>query len=205
MRMEGRKLPPSMENPVDHYIISFAEWTNPFFYNMRLTPNILTMISFVIGIGAAFAIYYQHYILGGLLFFVSYIFDCMDGNYARKYGMVTSFGDWFDHITDIVVYSAICIIIILDTRIPIFWKTWIVFCSIVSFGFVLVVVGCQERFYHNGTQHAVGSSSLQATHSMCPNPTDPAKSLHVWRWFGFGTQVVIFVANIIALHWIKLV
>ena len=31
-------------------------------------------------------------------------FDVLDGNYARNYKMVTQFGDYFDHIKDLIVY-----------------------------------------------------------------------------------------------------
>ena len=37
--------------------------------------------------------YNEYYILSSLNLFLFYFWDCMDGNYARTYNMVTKFGD----------------------------------------------------------------------------------------------------------------
>ena len=44
-----------------------------------------------------------NYIISAILYLTRYIFDCIDGFYARKYNMTTVFGDWYDHISDILI------------------------------------------------------------------------------------------------------
>ena len=39
--------------------------------------------------------------------FVGYFFDCMDGHFARKYNMVTEFGDMYDYITDLSKFKQV--------------------------------------------------------------------------------------------------
>ena len=45
----------------------------------------------------------NNYILACIYYFISYFFDVLDGIYAREYNMVSEFGDYYDHIKDIVV------------------------------------------------------------------------------------------------------
>jgi len=45
---------------------------------------------------------HKSYKLSALFLMISYYFDMMDGYIARKYDQVTEFGDWFDHISDLI-------------------------------------------------------------------------------------------------------
>ena len=38
---------------------------------------------------------------------LGYYFDCIDGPMARKYNMVTVFGDYYDHGTDIICFTLV--------------------------------------------------------------------------------------------------
>jgi phosphatidylglycerophosphate synthase len=69
----------------------------------RITPNILTMIATVLGLGAAacFAQQTRWWLVGGaLLFHASFVVDCMDGKIARLNGTGSLFGAWFDFVFD---------------------------------------------------------------------------------------------------------
>jgi phosphatidylglycerophosphate synthase len=69
----------------------------------RITPNVLTVIATVIGLGAAgcFAMQSRWWLVAGaLLFHVSFIVDCMDGKIARLNGTGSLFGAWFDFVFD---------------------------------------------------------------------------------------------------------
>jgi CDP-alcohol phosphatidyltransferase-like enzyme len=68
-----------------------------------ITPNVLTVIATVIGLGAAgcFAMQTRWWLVAGaLLFHVSFIVDCMDGKIARLNGTGSLFGAWFDFVFD---------------------------------------------------------------------------------------------------------
>ena len=65
------------------------------------TPNILTTISLIFCGISALLLINRNYLLAAFMYLISYYFDCMDGHFARKYNMVTKFGDYYDHFADI--------------------------------------------------------------------------------------------------------
>jgi hypothetical protein len=68
-----------------------------------ITPNLLTVVATVIGLGSAacFALGGRWWLIAGAaLFHVSFIVDCMDGKIARLNGTGSIFGGWFDFMFD---------------------------------------------------------------------------------------------------------
>ena len=68
-----------------------------------ITPNLLSLVAFVLGLGAAacFALQDRWWLVGGaVLFHLAFVIDCMDGKIARLNGTGTIFGVWFDFIFD---------------------------------------------------------------------------------------------------------
>jgi phosphatidylglycerophosphate synthase len=68
-----------------------------------VTPNRLTIASFLIGAGAAVSFWQADYgwlLLGALLFHLSFVLDCMDGKIARLNGTGSVFGSWLDYVFD---------------------------------------------------------------------------------------------------------
>src|SRR5271170_5115362 len=97
----SRKLPREIENPIDNMIVDFCDKLNPYMKEINIIPNHLTTLALICTCISFYYIYYDNFTLGALFFGIAYIFDCMDGNYARKYDMVTEFGDWYDHLVDL--------------------------------------------------------------------------------------------------------
>ncbi len=64
-----------------------------------LGPNALTVIGFLVTVGAAFAIPYN-LTLGGILILIGSTFDMLDGIVARATGKVTKFGAFLDSVLD---------------------------------------------------------------------------------------------------------
>ena len=68
-----------------------------------ITPNVLTMAAFVVGLASAYAFWQADragLIIGALLFHLSFVLDCMDGKIARLNGNGSAFGAWLDYIFD---------------------------------------------------------------------------------------------------------
>jgi phosphatidylglycerophosphate synthase len=68
-----------------------------------VTPNRLTILAFVVGLGSAYAFWRADYpwlLLGALLFHLSFVLDCMDGKIARLNGTGSAFGSWLDYVFD---------------------------------------------------------------------------------------------------------
>jgi phosphatidylglycerophosphate synthase len=75
---------------------------------LGLTPNMLTLIGFILNVVVAAIIATGHITLGGALLLVSSGFDVLDGAVARSTGKMSKFGGFFDSTVDryseIVVY-----------------------------------------------------------------------------------------------------
>ncbi|MEO3808882.1 CDP-alcohol phosphatidyltransferase family protein [Sphaerisporangium sp. B11E5] len=65
-----------------------------------ITPNGLTRLSLLLGVGAAACFAAGHLALGALVFYLSFTVDCVDGKIARLKGTGTPFGLWLDHVGD---------------------------------------------------------------------------------------------------------
>ena len=80
------------------------------FLKMGISPNTITLISMLVGLAAAGCIatgLYEWGIIGALLFQLSVIMDCCDGEVARLTFSESRFGKEFDILADNVVHIAI--------------------------------------------------------------------------------------------------
>ncbi|MEV0581667.1 CDP-alcohol phosphatidyltransferase family protein [Nonomuraea sp. NPDC050310] len=66
----------------------------------RLTPNQITVFSLILGMAAAGCFAADRLIAGAILFYLSFLVDCVDGKIARLKGTGTPFGLWLDYVGD---------------------------------------------------------------------------------------------------------
>lgn len=97
-----RKLPEHLDSPIDVFMLRTVELTEGIFRYFNFTPNMLTFISSLDYIFSFIAWLYGYMFIFFILFWKAYYFDCCDGFYARKYNQVTVFGDYFDHVKDLM-------------------------------------------------------------------------------------------------------
>jgi hypothetical protein len=112
----GNKLPQDEENPVDRVFLRITASLAPYFRATHHTPNMLTTYSFVCGLLGLAALAHGHVGWFTSLLLLSYLFDCADGQFARRYGMVTTFGDLYDHGTDLLVLVLMLIVLSRHTH-----------------------------------------------------------------------------------------
>lgn len=75
----------------------------PVAVRFRISPNLVTSVSAIVGLGAAAAFAaggYPALILGALLLQASIVLDCVDGEIARATSTRSAFGAWLDGATD---------------------------------------------------------------------------------------------------------
>ncbi len=70
---------------------------------LGLSPNSITILSFLLAILATFIFFFFNHITGFLIFIISLSLDSLDGALARKIKQVTKFGAYLDSVTDKVV------------------------------------------------------------------------------------------------------
>ncbi|HIJ05836.1 MAG: Phosphatidylglycerophosphate synthase [Methanomicrobiales archaeon 53_19] len=67
---------------------------------LGISPNQITILSLIFGIGCAVSFVYQQFIPGSILLFISAILDLVDGSVARKTNHDSNFGAVLDWIVD---------------------------------------------------------------------------------------------------------
>lgn len=101
----------SLDGFVDRYVNrKLSGVLTRMFIQLGISPNVITIISMLIGLlGAAFFAFgsYSLGIIGALLFQLSVIVDCCDGEVARMTFAESPFGQELDIIADNVVHMAI--------------------------------------------------------------------------------------------------
>ena len=66
----------------------------------KVSPDILSIIGFLFAIAACITIALGYIVYGGGLVILSGAFDAFDGAFARKFGLETRFGAYFDSFID---------------------------------------------------------------------------------------------------------
>ena len=74
-------------------VARFISWTG-------ISPNLVTIIGFVLMIGVAFVLAWGHLFLGGILITAVALFDAVDGTLARIMGRTSRFGAFLDSTLD---------------------------------------------------------------------------------------------------------
>ncbi|MFV8826471.1 CDP-alcohol phosphatidyltransferase family protein [Alkalihalobacterium sp. APHAB7] len=105
----------------------YAHLVDPFFtklvYDLKLTPNIVTIIAGILGIGAGISFFFQQWILGALLLQLHHLMDGADGNLARLTNQCSEFGakldQWVDQVVRLVLFVSIAFVVDLPLLIKV--------------------------------------------------------------------------------------
>lgn len=185
-----RKLPDEYENPFDILIYKIVIEIEPYFKKWNFSPNQITTIGNIFGIIGIYKLYQGKYIESAVFYFIRYIFDCLDGYYARKYDKVTIFGDWYDHISDILILIVYIILLYIKNK-KIFSKIAIIF--VLMLYLMLLHFYYQEIYYKNEKE----SPTINAIQKVIPtfllpkDESDLSCKLYKTKYFGNGTLVII--------------
>ena len=94
------------------YFVKYESWTtiltsNPFIIPLTellaktpVTPNQITILSFLVALGAVYLYFTGSLFVGALIWHIGYILDCVDGTLARKLGKTSDFGAKLDRTLD---------------------------------------------------------------------------------------------------------
>jgi phosphatidylglycerophosphate synthase len=168
-----KKLPNSLDGPIDNLIIDVVDYTNPFFYSISFTPNGITTLSLLSGLLSAGQIGLGNYWSAAVFYFLSYYFDCADGYMARTYKMVSTFGDYYDHIKDLLIGGIIIYMLWCKyTQYDIAVQCIMLIVTLVLLYMCFVYLGCQEMYYNHGNE----SATLNSTTMVCPIDKSKSKS-----------------------------
>jgi len=194
--MSGRKIDGLYEHPLDNIFIEVSEKISPTIQSLNMTPNMITFLSLIFGILAIWLLVKNNFTGFAICYLISYFFDCTDGYIARKYKMTSKFGDYFDHIKDVVVFLGIFIVVIFKYKSILYWYEWIMIAIIIflsAFGMVRHL-GCQEKHYSTskGIQVDEKNSTLSKYASLCPQE-DVKNEMRTRRWLGCGNFILTLI------------
>tara|TARA_B100000795_G_C22684816_1_gene393222 strand:+ start:147 stop:758 length:612 start_codon:yes stop_codon:yes gene_type:complete len=187
-----RKLPYNLENPIDNILVDIADAIDPVFLKLGFTPNGITTLSLITGILLNYFYWRNSYGIAAIMAILSYFFDCMDGNFARKYNMVTDFGDMYDHVKDI---SVILVLFVLFLRkdVGLQFKIMVILLLVLLVIAAIYHLACQERFIKKHKK-LVLSKYLNNLSQDCSD-----EMMQYTRYFGSGSFYAVLVGSIL-LH-----
>jgi len=189
-----RKIDAKYDNPIDNVLIDISNLLSPMFRSAKFSANGITTLSLVFGILSIVFLVQGNLVGFGVMYFISYFFDCMDGFYARKYNMVSSYGDLYDHVKDVAIFAGILIVLYIRNR-NCSWKIVILPISLFFLFSLLMIVhiGCQEKICQNEKNNILHKSKR-----FCPG--NARRNIRISRFFGCGTFTIIFILVVVMIE-----
>lgn len=186
-----RKIPYIYDNPLDNLFYELSEITSPYVYSIGFTPNMITTLSNIACIITILLLFNSNYYWAALFVLIAFYFDCMDGYMARKYKMYSSFGDYYDHISDIIkTILILCALYYIDKN-----KFYNIIPILVLLGILMTInISCQELLIDSND-----SDSLKSIKKICPikNNDEIKNTLISTKLFGVGTFQLALALSII--------
>lgn len=197
------KIHHSLEDPVSQLFYDISDHFSPYLYKSGITPNMITLQSFVLFI-IGFIYFFENrmYRLAALTYIYAYFCDCLDGHLSRKYDMMTTFGDYFDNVADItvIIISIYFIVKTINEK-----NQWILFLVLILLVLSLVQMGCQERYLE--MTNINNESITNNVKCLCPkslvNNNEIEDVMEITKFFGIGIYhlfVTILIWNFESLE-----
>jgi phosphatidylglycerophosphate synthase len=183
------------ECPADVVLLRFIDTHLYTYYKLGFTPNMITTISILCGILAAYLIFQSQYVGSVIFFTLAYYFDCVDGKLARRYHMATPFGDWYDHFGDLFKFIVVSGALFYNRKQPHSLVQNIFKQILLVMAFMMVIhLGYQETLY--GNEESISLNMLKRLVHFDP---DPMQTIHFTKHFGTGNFILFFI--ILILLW----
>lgn len=195
-----RKLDSENENFIDNILIDISESVSNLFFNLNFTPNMITTLSLITGLLSVYFLFINNIFLFGVFWIISYFFDCLDGYFARKYKMVSEFGEYYDSIKDTVVF-----IIFLGIYVYKFFNhRFFYICSFILLILLLAVpihMGCQQIVYNReNDKRELLDNYVDIMEFIGFNKEYCKELINYTKYLGVGTLQVGVILIIIFLH-----
>jgi len=182
------KLSDEYECPVDIYLYKFINTHLPIYYELGMTPNMVTTLSILFGLMTAYQITQHNFGYATLALLLSYYLDCVDGKLARQYNMVTTFGDLYDHTGDFLKIVIILYALVKTSKNVTITK--VVFFNLLLFLGILqcIHMGYQESIYNKSLE----SPFLNVICRIVSIDKNPRNTIQYTKYFGCGIWYLCF-------------
>lgn len=183
----GRKIPENYENPIDNQLLYLADQVAPTAHRLGMTPNVITTLGLICRVLSLYFLYTSsNHLAFFILAAISYFFDCLDGHLARKYQQCTVFGDYYDHVGDVVYHSLLLYYLFFQSNLLNSRHYFHVFALLGVMALLMLIhFGCQESYFEkNGGFNA---DTLNFLKVLCTGP----QMIKTTRYFGSGTLIML--------------
>ena len=181
------KLADHHECPFDVWLYKIIDTHLHIYYELGITPNMVTTLGFLVGLLSAYQIIRGHFLTASLLWIFSYYFDNVDGKLARKYNQITKFGDLYDHICDVVKYAIVLLALVKSNKRKTTPKQWIYLGVIKLLLFISFIhMGYQEIIYDKKEE----SGWLSILTKLVSSDPNPERTIQYTRYLGCGTSIL---------------
>lgn len=185
------------QHNLDNVIYDVSVDISPAFRKLNFTANDITTLSNISMCITLLLLLHAKYYWACLFLFLAYYFDCLDGIYARIYKQASTFGEKYDHYSDLIkTISFLLILFYINPHkflkvIPIF----IIFNII-----CLAYCGCSDKINND---NILFSSYLT---QLCPindvnNKEEVTKYMNILKYFG---PVISQILNIVIIIYFSL-
>lgn len=165
--------------------------TIPLWKKIGINANGLTTIGLIASIISIYCLYKKNAIGAIVFLIVRWYCDFADGLYARKYNNVSKFGDYYDHIVDLLFSFGTLIVLLTGKYRKSYIKYICVLSLLIMFVLFSVHMGCIEDRYNkknNNTEPTFISKIMK---------TCPAQVENVLKVFDNSTIYVVLIVIII--------
>ena len=140
---------------IDNYYSQFVLETVPFWNKIGATPNALTTLGLISSILCVYFLFKKNVVLSLIFLYLRMYFDFADGLLARKYGLTSKFGEWYDHIADLFGFGIPFLFVLSRSKK---WYLYIV-PSLVAMILSFINCGCVEKLQREkGNDHSKSMS-----------------------------------------------
>lgn len=191
----GAKIPMNLENPYDNLMTYFSEKSLSFFYSLNFTPNMLTLVGGIFMILSIIFIIKYKFVYAALFYAIAYWFDCVDGQYARHYGLTSKGGEQLDHLIDLFRNILTCIsvyIIKIPTSKKLIFAALYVISTLTNF----YASNCIQNYYYSRSE-TDDKYHMKDQMKFCKQRVD--EQLKYIRYFGSGTKILLIILFLLYL------
>ena len=194
-KYDGTKIPSFLDNPYDDLMMYLGAKSLPILNSLHFTPNSLTLIGGVFMILSIVFILKYKFAYAALCYAIAYWFDCVDGQYARHYGLTSKGGEQLDHFIDLVRNILTCMSIYI-IKIPKL-KKYIFAGLYVIFTFTNIYASnCIQNYYYSTTK-THDKYHMKDQMKFCKH--HPDKQFKYIRYFSSGTKMLIIILFLLHL------
>lgn len=192
------KLDTEDENPVDKFLLKGCDYLMSPFKQLNFTPNGITTLSNICSIIGLYGFTQNNPLLFYVFIWLGYFFDCFDGYYARTYNMTTVFGDYYDHISDMILLG---LFLYFTYDRYSYLATFSMGTCVAGISLIVLLllmgkhIGCQERIHEDKGNGEHKSHSLSPLKMLCTNKED----IKWTKYFGIGTGFAVLYTVVLIL------